>query len=183
MVAERVRGGLPPLVAGDFEVAVDEHVLPRHEDVVEHHVAVGLVEPARQRIVERVVGAERERPARIELEARRVDRHREAVGVVLVARLQRMNAAQVQPVGQHAAGGKLLRARDHDAVVALLHHAGVERRIALLVRRLAAVDLRRHDRVADVEMLVAHASRRTRRRCRRTSARPWRTPPARRHSR
>ena len=183
MVAERVRGGLPPLIAGDFDVAVDEHVLPGHEHVVEHHVAVGFVEAARQRIVERVVGAERERPARIELEARRVDRHREAVGVVLVARLQRMDAAQMQPVGQHAAGGKLLRARDHDAVVALLDHAGVERRIALLVRRLAAVDLRRHDRVADVEMLVAHAARRTRRRCRRISVRPWRTPPAPRHSR
>ena len=62
----------------------------------------------------------------------------------------------MNPVGQHAAGRELLRAGDHDAVVALLHHAGVERRIALLVRGLAAVDLRRHDRVAEVEMVVAH---------------------------
>ena len=67
-----------------------------------------------------------------------------------------MDAAQVNPVRQHAAGRDLLRACDHDAVVALLDHAGVERRIALLVRGLAAIDLRRHDRVADVEMLVAH---------------------------
>ena len=99
---------------------------------------------------------QRERPARDELDARRVDRDGDAVGVVLVARLQRMDAAQVDPVGEHAAGRDLLRARDDDAVVALLHHAGVERRIALLVRGLAAVDLRRHDRIAEVEMLVAH---------------------------
>ena len=148
VVAVEVRGRLPPLVARDFDVAVDEHVLPRHEHVVEHDVAVGLVEAARQRIVERIGGAERERPARIELDARRVDRDRDAVGVVLVARLQRMDAAQMDVVGDRAGGGQLLRAGDDDAVVALLDHAGIKRRIALLVRGLAAVDLRRHDRVA-----------------------------------
>ena len=51
-------------------------------------------------------------------------------------------------IGDGARGGKLLRAGDDDAVVALLDHPGIEGRIALLVRRLAAVDLRRHDGVA-----------------------------------
>ncbi len=59
-------------------------------------------------------------------------------------------------IGDRAAGGELLRAGNDDAVVALLDHAGVERRIALLVRRLAAVDLRRDDGVGGVEVVVAH---------------------------
>ncbi len=59
-------------------------------------------------------------------------------------------------VGDRAAGRELLRARDHDAVVALLDDAGVERRIALLVRGLAAVDLRWDDRVAGIDVVVAH---------------------------
>ena len=63
----------------------------------------------------------------------------------------------MDPVRQHAAGCDLLRACDHDAVVALLHHAGIERGIALLVRRFRAVDLRRDDGVAEIEVLVAHA--------------------------
>jgi hypothetical protein len=37
-------------------------------------------------------------------------------------------------VGNGAAGGELLRAFDDDAVVALLDHAGIERRVALLMR-------------------------------------------------
>ena len=67
-----------------------------------------------------------------------------------------MDAAQIDVVRNSAAGGELLRARNDDAVVALLDHAGIERRIALLVRRLAAVDLRRDDRVGRVEVVVAH---------------------------
>ena len=127
-----------------------------HEHVVEHDVAVGLVEPARQRIVEGIVGVQRKRPPRDERHPRRIDRDRNAIGVVFVAGLQRMDAAQVDPVRQHAAGRDLLRAGDHDAVVALLDDAGIERRIALLVRRLGAVDLRRHDGVAGVDVVVAH---------------------------
>ena len=68
-----------------------------------------------------------------------------------------MDATEMDPVGQHAAGRHLLCTLDDDAVVALLHHAGVQRRVALLMRRFAAVDLRRNDRVAQIKMLVAHA--------------------------
>ena len=52
--------------------------------------------------------------------------------------------------------GKLLRAGDDDAVVALLDHPGIEGRITLLVRRFAAVDLRRDDGVGGIEVVVAH---------------------------
>ena len=68
-----------------------------------------------------------------------------------------MDAAQLDVVGEDTAGRDLLGAGDHDAAVGLLHHAGMQRRVALLVGRLAAVDLRRDDRVADVEVLVAGA--------------------------
>ena len=61
----------------------------------------------------------------------------------------------MQIIGEHAAGRELLGARDDDAVVALLDDAGVERRVLLRMRRLAAVDLRRNDRIGDVEMVVA----------------------------
>ena len=59
-------------------------------------------------------------------------------------------------IGDRAAGGELLRAFDDDAVVALLDHAGIERRIALLVRGFRAVDLRRHDGVRAIDVVVAH---------------------------
>ena len=59
-------------------------------------------------------------------------------------------------IRQHAGGGKLLGALDDDAVVALLHHAGVKRRVALLVRGLGAVNLRWHDRVGAIDVIVAH---------------------------
>src|SRR4029077_8445831 len=136
---------LPPLIARHFDVAVDEDPLPRHKYVVEDDIAVGLVETARQRVVEGIGGADREWPARVEPDPRRVDRDRNAIGVVLVARLERMDAAQMDEIRDGARSGKLLRAGDDDAVVALLDRPGIEGRITLLVRRFAAVDLRRDD--------------------------------------
>ena len=59
-------------------------------------------------------------------------------------------------IGDRAAGGKLLRAGNDDAVVAFLDYAGIERRVALLVRGLRAVDLRRHDGVGAIDVVVAH---------------------------
>jgi hypothetical protein len=48
-----------------------------------------------------------------------------------------------------------VRAADDDAGVRLLHHAGVEERLWMLVGGRAAVDLRGHDGVGDVEVLIA----------------------------
>src|SRR4029079_7489773 len=124
--------------------------------IVEDDVAVALVEAARQRVVERVGGADREWSPRIKPDPRRVHRYCDAIGVVLIARLQRMDAAQVDEVGDGPGGRKLLRAGDDDAVVALLDHTGIERGVALLVRGFAAVDLRRDDGVGGVEVVVTH---------------------------
>src|SRR5262245_11143175 len=60
------------------------------------------------------------------------------------------------PVRKNASGGNLLRARDNDAVVPLFDYSCVESRVALLVCGFAAVDLRRHDRVAEIEVVVAN---------------------------
>src|SRR5438094_7249511 len=107
MIAEKMRRRLAPLVARELDIAVNENPLPWHEHIVENHVAVGFVEPARQRIIEGAAGA-RERPPRIELQSVAVDRNGEAIGVVLVARRERLDAAQMQVIRQDAAGGELL---------------------------------------------------------------------------
>jgi hypothetical protein len=83
------------------------------------------------------------------------DRKCNAERVVLVARLQRVNAAQMQIIGEHRARRQLLTTRDVNAGIGFLDHACVERRISLFVRRLAAVDLRRNDRVSDITVIVA----------------------------
>ena len=59
-------------------------------------------------------------------------------------------------VGDGAGGGQLLRAGDDDPVIALLDHPGIKRGIALLVRGLAAVDLRGDDGIGGIEVVVAH---------------------------
>ena len=61
----------------------------------------------------------------------------------------------MQFVGEYRAGRQLLAALQDDAAVGLLDHAGIERRIGLLVRGLAAVDLRRDDGISDVAVVVA----------------------------
>src|SRR5215468_10731584 len=66
-----------------------------------------------------------------------------------------MNACKVKIVGEHARRRELLGAGDDDAVIALFDDAGVEGWIALLMGRPASVDLRRNDRVARVEVIVA----------------------------
>src|SRR5690606_14322362 len=47
-------------------------------------------------------------------------------------------------------------ALDDDAVRALLVHPGVQMRVFLLVRGLTAVDLRRNDGVAAIQLVVPH---------------------------
>ena len=59
MIAEQMRRRLAPLVARQFDIAIDEDVFPRHEHIVENDVAVGFIEPARQRIVGGAAGAGR----------------------------------------------------------------------------------------------------------------------------
>ncbi len=60
VIAVEMRRGLPPLVAADLDVAIGEHVLPGDEHVVEHDEAVGLVEPAGERVVPGIGRLQRE---------------------------------------------------------------------------------------------------------------------------
>ena len=80
MIAEQVRWRFAPLIARQFDIAVDEDPLPGHKHVVENDIAVRLIEPARQRIIEYAAGAGK-RAARIELEPFAIDRHGEAIGM------------------------------------------------------------------------------------------------------
>jgi hypothetical protein len=68
----------------------------------------------------------------------------------------------MEPVGQGRASRKLLCPFEDDAAVALGDNTGVERRVGLEMGRLRAVDLRRHDRVAEIEMPVAREGLETR---------------------
>src|SRR5215204_7370826 len=145
MIAVEMRRRLPPLIAANLEAAVDENVLPRNEHVVADDEAVSLIEAAAQRIIEGIRRGGGECTARIKLEPGRIDWHDKAVGVILVARLQRVNAAHIKIVRIDRGRRELLRSGNDDAVITLLDDAGMQRRIALFVRRLAAVDLRRHD--------------------------------------
>src|SRR5262249_21250561 len=138
MIPIGMRWRFVPLIARELDIPIDEHVLPRYEYVIEHDIVVGLVKTARQRIVERIVSAQRERPTWNELDAWCVYRDSEAVGVILVSWLQRVNAAQMNPVRKDAPGGNLLRAGDNDAIVALFDHSRVESRVALPVGGVAA---------------------------------------------
>ncbi len=125
-VAEHVRWGLKELVAGQLDVAIDEDPLPWHEDVVEDGQRVALVEAARQR---GVVGAGLGRgvwSARVELQPRCADWHREGQRVVFVARLLRDHAADEQLVGQNGAGAELLRAAQDDTAVLFGDHADLD---------------------------------------------------------
>src|SRR5262245_13090659 len=125
MIPIGMRWRLVPLIARKAHIAIDKDVFPRHEYVIENDIAVGLVEPTRQRIVEGIVSPERKRPTWNEFEARRVDGDSEAVGVVLVSWLQCVDATQMNPVRKNATSRDLLRASNNDTIVPLLDHACV----------------------------------------------------------
>ena len=122
-------------------VAIEEHVLPGDQDVVQHHQEVDLVELVGERIIGGAVAAGKAR-ARDMLHARRAHPHDAAdrvIGKLLVGpgadgRLQECLVGI-------ARRGLVFRAADDDAGVGLLdhmhHHVGV-----LILRRLGAVALR-----------------------------------------
>ncbi len=84
-VAEHVGRGDAELTGRQFDVLIDKYVFPRHEDIVEHDQRIGLVEAARQRVVEHARWSERIGPARVELQSGRAVRHHAGDRVVFVA--------------------------------------------------------------------------------------------------
>ena len=100
------------------EVAVDEHALPRHQDVLEHHQRVRLVVARGQRVV--VLAGRRRLYGRRQYSFRPWRcRQREADGEVLVVRAERLDAGDEHLVGDGAAGGEHLGAADDDALLGL----------------------------------------------------------------
>ena len=93
-IGHRVRGRLVELGVDEIDAPIDEDLLPRHEDVVEDHGDVQLVEARRERIVVDARGLGGERPARIELEAVDVDRDDERQRVIVVAWDQRRDVGE-----------------------------------------------------------------------------------------
>ena len=112
-------------VVGLLHVAVDEHVLPGHEDLVHDEDGVVLVQPAGERIVEGA--AQHGRPhlvghAADELHAFRVGRHHEHDGEVLALDGNEPVMRHEGEVRERGAGGDHLGARHVEARVRLLHH-------------------------------------------------------------
>ena len=90
-----------------LDVAVDEDVLPGHQHLVDDEHRVVLVEPARQRIVERTAHHRRGHlvgRAADELHARRVGRHHEHGREILVLQRDEPVMRDEGVVGQHRSG-------------------------------------------------------------------------------
>ena len=124
-------------------------------NVIENDKAIGLIETAGQGIVFRVGRQHREGPPGEEFQSRCIEWDNDADGVGFIAGTQRMNAADLEIIREYGTGGKLLAAFKDYAGIGLFDNASVQRWIALLMRRFAAVDLWRHDRVHDVFVIVA----------------------------
>ena len=146
----RQEAGAREEVVGLLDVAVDEDVLPGHQHLVHDEDGVVLVEPARERIVERAAHRGRRHlvgGAADELHARRVGRDHEDDGEVLVLQRDQPVMGDEGVVGQHRAGGHHLGARDDDAGIGLLLDVAAD--VADLVRRPVAIDRRMDDGVID----------------------------------
>ena len=146
----RQEAGARKEVVGLLHVAVDEHVLPGHQHLVEDEHRIVLVEPARQRIVERTAHRGRRHlvgGAADELHARRVGRDHEHHGELLVLHRDQPVMGDEGVVGQHRSGGDHLGARHDDAGVGLLLDVAAD--VADFVRRAVAVDRRMDDGVVD----------------------------------
>src|SRR5581483_9635768 len=158
-LVRHVHGRRRPRVELVAELRVPEHeaALVRDEDVVEDHDRVDLLEARAERVVE-VAAPVVERLAADEAQAERVarDRDGERVRAVLGRALQHRRREDEQLVGDRPDRREDARAADRHAVVVLLDHVGHDRAAELLRRRHAPVRLRRHERVREEQVLLAH---------------------------
>lgn len=135
---------------------MDEHLLPRHLDVLAQHHAVAFVVAPGQRGVELGRGREHGRFARPQREPRCVARHRAGDRFLLLVGSERDHVAEPDVVGIEGAGRQHLHAGDDDAIVVLAHHPQRGHRNILLVVELRITGgLRRHHGVDDIGVVVA----------------------------
>ncbi len=142
-----------------LDVAVDEHVLPGDERVVEDHDGVVLVEAGRQRVVPRRLGGQLVRAARDQLLAGCVHRRDEDERVVLGLPLLQMHGAVLGDEGrmrEGRPGRQHLRAAYDHAAVAL--GDDVHEDVLDLVDRPVAVDRRVDQDVIQEQHLLCVAS-------------------------
>ena len=148
---ERVGETEQPVAEPD--VALQEHAIPRHHDLVEHRDRVHLVEARRQRIVTELA-------ARIEAltadESEAGGRHRNREGKGVPARVRRVRARgrgkhhQLVRVGRER--GQHPRAAHHEAIASLADDVQRHVRVRLLGLRARAVDLWIHEGMRGAEV-------------------------------
>ena len=131
-----------------FDIAMDEHVFPRNEDIVEDEDRVVLVEPGRERIVEGRAHRGRLHLVRAAAEEfypggvhRRDEHHRE----VVVGDFRRHVLAEEIVMRQRCRGRHHLGARHMNTGVGLLVDGYKD--VLHLIRRFVAVDRRIDDRM------------------------------------
>ena len=139
VAAEEARGAVKGV--GLLDIAVDEHVLPGDEGIIEEQHGVVLVEAARQGMVEWADGLVLVGGAAEEFGALRVHVGNEDEGEVLGLAFLQIGGAVLRHergVGDRRAGRQHLGAADDDAVVLLLDD--VDKDVGHLVNRLLAID-------------------------------------------
>ena len=146
----RQESGAREEVVGLLDVGVDEDVLPGHQHLVHDEDRVVLVEPRRQRVVERAAhdgGGHLVRGPADQLRAGRVGRQHEDQREVLVLQRDQAVVGDEGVVGQRRAGRDHLGAGDDQAGVGLALDVAAD--VGDLVRRPVAIDRRVDDRVVD----------------------------------
>ena len=133
-----------------IDIAVGEHVFPRHENFVENDDRVVFVQPAGERVIERAAHRRRRhfvRRAAEQLDAGRVRGHDADEREILGLDGQRAVVGDEIVMRQRGGGGDHLRAADDQAAIGLLFDVHVD--VAYLGEFLIAIHGRIDDRVID----------------------------------
>ena len=86
---------------------------------------------------------------------RRVTRHNQRNRMIFIAWSHRMDGALMQVVREYRPGSEHLCALDHDPIITFLNDATIQVRRVLLMRLLGSINLGRHDRVGNVDIIIS----------------------------
>ena len=110
MIAHRMRWCLDINPARHFRVVVDEHLFPRHEDIVAQHHGIAFVILGGKRVIELVAKVLAERLARPQGQARRAAGHGTGYGFGFAAIGDGKQVSDPQLIGIYTARGQHLHA-------------------------------------------------------------------------